>query len=68
MPPKAAKPSTKKFVFLEVAEMVFSINNFSRPTKEEYEAARWLEMINPDLLDSQELWVLENYVEEGDDE
>jgi hypothetical protein len=68
MPPKAAEPSTKKFAFLEVAKMVFSIkNNFPEPTQEEIEYIKWLVKNNPDELDSRELWVLEN-LPEGDED
>lgn len=60
MPPKAAEPSTKKFVFLEVVKMVFSIEDLAKPTMEEIKQVKWIAKNNPDDLDSRELWVLEN--------
>jgi len=65
MPPKAAEPSMKKFVFLEVVKMVFSI---SEPSKEEILSVRRLAKYNPEDLDSRELWVLEHAVEGDEDD
>jgi hypothetical protein len=68
MPPKAAEPSMKKFVFLEVVKMVFSNEDFAKPTMEEIKQVKWIAKNNPDDLDSRELWVLENLKEGEEDD
>jgi len=68
MPPKAAEPSTKKFVLLEVVKMVFSLEDFAKPTMEEIKQVKWIAKNNPEDLDSRELWVLEYFVEDDEDD
>jgi hypothetical protein len=40
--------------------MVFSIENFAKPTMEEIKQVKWIAKNNPDDLDSREMWILEN--------
>lgn len=40
--------------------MVFSEEDFAKPTMEEIKQVKWILKNNPDDLDSRELWVLEN--------
>jgi uncharacterized membrane-anchored protein len=71
MPPKAAEPSTKKFIFSEVVKMVFSDEDFAKPTIEEIKQVKWIAKNNHDDLDSREIWILENqssFIEDDSDE
>ncbi len=51
--------------------MVFSLENFAKPTTEEIKQVKWIAKNNPNDLDSRELWVLENqssFIEDDFDE
>ena len=39
--------------------------NFPLPSKEEFEAAKWLAEVNPQWVDGREAWILRNF-SEGD--
>ncbi len=68
MSPKAAEPSTKKFIHLGGDLMHFSNFGFPIPSDEEILSVKKISKYNPDDLDSRELWILENFDEgEKDD-
>jgi len=48
--------------------MVFSVENLAKPTKSGYELAKWMQEHISEEMDSQEMWILENYSKEGDND
>ena len=64
MPPKAAETSMKKFIKLEVMNLIFSEKFcFSAPTAEEIQAVKHIAEFMPEDLDGRDAWIYHNFVE-----